>query len=454
MCAQTLYHSVDVFELRLDYAAAFSSSPGSVVTRSLWQHVSAPGPASITLDGPATADAIVVGGGFTGLSCALGLAQSGHKVTLLEGRELGWGGTGRNAGQWLPGWPGRSPRSVIEQFGEERGSALNRFNRDASRLVVRLANEHGFHADVNQSGVLVVAHTPEKFTELEAIHRGWSDLDCRTKLISQRDIGRYLTTNRYFGGLLYEEGGTLNPLAYARGLANAALAAGVTIHTSSPAVRVLSHANHWHVETPHGSVVASRLAICTNAYTDGLWPGLDKVFFRVPMAMLASEPLLDRGAAFMPGMIPFGDTNRLALFGGMQDSAGRFIASVLPRLSDRASLGALSRGFDAKFRRVFAGIEPPRWRFNWMGHLCVVPDRVPRFFRLGHGAIAAMGYSGAGIAMGLALGREAARCLGNETSPDTPIPIVDPKPLRFNRIAPLVMRFVMTPLARTLDRRY
>jgi sarcosine oxidase len=424
------------------------------MAESLWQLTASPEPVLTPLEESTTVDAIVIGAGFTGLSCALHLAQRGHGVIVLESREPGWGGSGRNAGQWLPGWPGRSPQSVVAQFGEERGTALNRFNADASRLVADLVTKHNIAADLNRSGIIVVAHTSAKFLELEGIHSSWAELSGRTRLVQPRDLGRFLTTERYFGGLLYEDGGSLNPLSYVRGLAAAAQTAGATIHVRSPAVAMGRHGDQWRIDTPKGSVVAPRLFVCTNAYSRGLWPPLDKVFLRIPMAMLASDPLPDGGTGFMPAKVPFGDTNRLALFGGMTDSQGRFVASVPPRFSNNASIRALSRDFDSKFRRVFAGVEPPRWRYSWMGYLCVVGDRIPRFYRLGPGAIAAMGYSGAGIAMGSALGREAARCLENDELLDTPIPVVEPKPLRFARIAPLVTRYVLTPIARQFDKRY
>ena len=156
----------------------------------------------------------------------------------------------------------------------------------------------------------------------------------------------------------------------------------------------------------------------------------------------------------MPGGIPFADTNTLSLFGGMQDAAGRFVASILPGHSDRTPLSMLSKGFDNKFRRVFRGEEPPRWQDTWLGDLCIVPDRVPKLYRLAPGVMAAMGYSGAGIALGTAMGRELARHICNDNSLDSPVPVVEARPVPFARTLPLVHRHIVAPLARRLDHYY
>lgn len=424
------------------------------INRALWARSGSARPALRALEGQLDADVVVIGAGYTGLSCALHLAELGHKAIVLEAREPGWGGSGRNAGQWLPGWAGRTPASVEDQFGAERGRALNQFNLQASRDLPEFMDAHRIAAEHKRSGVLVVAHTRKKLVELETMNASWGVLGANAALIRKEDLGAYLNTERYFGGLLYRDGGSLNPMAYARGLARAAQSNGVVIYGSSPALQADSRNDRWHVSTPNGVVIADRIAICTNAYTGDLWPGLQKSFYRLRIAMLASDIMPDKGRSFMTGGIPFADTNALSLFGGMQDAAGRFVASVLPGRSDKISTRSLARGFDAKFRRVFKGQEPPSWQQSWLGDLCVVPDRIPKFYRLGPGAMAAMGYSGAGIALGTAMGRELARCLSSDSSHDCPVPVVESESVPLVRTLPLLHRHLIAPLARRLDRFY
>lgn len=417
----------------------------------LWGRTAPANPALHFLEGQQEADVVIIGAGYTGLSCALQFAKLGRRVVILEAREPGWGGSGRNAGQWLPGWAGRTPASVEKQFGTEQGQALNQFNLDASRALPDFISDLGISADVQRTGILVVAHSQKKLAELATMHEGWNHLGGDTELIDAKDLGSYLNTTRYFGGLLYRDGGSLNPLAYARGLARVAQSSGVMIYGSSPALGAELQDNRWSVATPNGRVIAGRLAICTNAYTGNLWPGLQKSFYRLRIAMLASDILPDRGRSFMPKGIPFADTNALSLFGGMLDAEGRFVASVLPAQSDHASVRSLAKGFDAKFQTVFKGQKPPRWQQSWQGDLCLTPDRIPKLYRLGPGAMAAMGYSGAGIALGTALGRELARCLDGAQPIKSPVPIIEPRPVPLSRSLPLIHRHLIAPLARRLD---
>jgi len=426
----------------------------SDIKQTLW-HQTAPVIQKLkTYQGYSEAYVVIVGAGYTGLSCALHMAKLGHKVIVLEAKEPGWGGSGRNAGQWLPGWAGRTPQSVEDQFGIEQGNRLNKFNLQASQHLPEFIKAHGIKADLKKSGVIVVAHTKQKIAELNTMHEGWKKLGADTVLIKKNHLGQYLNTQRYFGGLLYRDAGSLNPQAYINGLVQAALSAGVEIYASSPARDAKLKNNCWHVSTPSGLVVANNIAICTNAHTGNLFTGLRNSFYRLRIAMLASEIMSDHGQSFMPATIPFADTNALSLFGGMCDAEGRFVASILPRHSDTASTHTIAKSFDGKFRSVFKGQEPPRWQHSWHGDLCVVPDRIPKLYKLGQNAIAAMGYSGAGIALGTAMGKELSLALNGNKSEATNVPIVDVKSVSFARSLPFLHRHIIAPMARSFDRYY
>ena len=111
-------------------------------------------------------------------------------------------------------------------------------------------------------------------------------------------------TGRYLCGMLDRRGGNVNPLGYARGLARAAQQAGARIHGGSPALRTEQVAGGWRVTTPGGSVTAEKLALCTNGYTDALWPGLARSIVPVFSMIAATEPLPEPLAqAVMPSRV-------------------------------------------------------------------------------------------------------------------------------------------------------
>ena len=70
---------------------------------SLWAATAPPAVATPQLEGSIAADVVIVGAGYAGMSTALHLAERGTRVVVLEAHEPGWGGSGRNGGQVIPG---------------------------------------------------------------------------------------------------------------------------------------------------------------------------------------------------------------------------------------------------------------------------------------------------------------------------------------------------------------
>lgn len=420
------------------------------LARSLWWQTAPAGVAGAKLQTKISTDLLVIGAGFTGLSCALHAAEMGRTVTVVEAHEPGWGATGRNAGQWMLGWAGRTPASVEKQFGATVGRALNAFNLAATQALPDFIAHHAIEADVRRTGILVLAQSTKQLTELETVRRDWQQFGANIQQISAADLPAYLVTNHYAGGIVYKDGGSLNPLAYARGLANAARKAGAALYDRSPALSMQPMADGWRVTTPQGEVHAGRVAVCTDAYSDALWPELNRSFYRLRLAMLASTPLTAEGMAFMPAGMPFADVGAMSVFGGMVDAHGRFVASFMPGLSSNTSPQVIARGFDAKFRRIFQN-HPPHWSTAWVGDVGVVPDRIPKLYDLAPGAMAALGFSGAGIAMATAYGRELAYQLFDDARRSAALPQAMLKSVAFVRTVPLLFRYVAAPVARAIQ---
>ena len=150
------------------YLPCGRSSPMHSPTRAdppMWAGTAPGGQPCAPLRGETTADAAVIGAGYSGLSCALEFAQSGLKTVVLDAGQPGAGASGRNAGQWLPGWAGPTPMQVERSFGVEHGGALNRFNLAASQALPLLIQRLGIDAQLRHSGILMVAHTQAKFAQ-------------------------------------------------------------------------------------------------------------------------------------------------------------------------------------------------------------------------------------------------------------------------------------------------
>ena len=221
--------------------------------RSLYAETARPAVATPPLDGDRRVDVCVIGGGFTGLSTALHLAQQGVDVAVLEAHEPGWGASGRNGGQVNPGLK-HDPDQVEADFGADLGRRMVALSGDAPNVVFRLIERHQIECDALQSGTLRAAFGARDGAGIRASAEQWMRRDAPVELLDS-DAAREVTgTDRYVCAMLDRRGGQVNPLSYARGLAQAAMQAGAAVHGATPALEVKRNGT-WDVRTPirHGA---------------------------------------------------------------------------------------------------------------------------------------------------------------------------------------------------------
>src|ERR1700744_4649371 len=127
---------------------------------SLWAATAPAAPSTPPIEGDISADVVVIGAGYCGMSTALHLAERGTRVVVLEAREPGWGGSGRNGGQVIPGLK-YDPDELEEKFGPERGKRLVDFVGKSADVVFDLIGKHGMNVPHTRSGWIQGAHTEE-----------------------------------------------------------------------------------------------------------------------------------------------------------------------------------------------------------------------------------------------------------------------------------------------------
>lgn len=382
------------------------------------------------------ADIAIVGGGYSGLSAALHLAAEGAHVVLLEGEEFGFGGSGRNvglvnAGMWV------MPEALREALGQTHGQRLLALLGDSPELVYTLVQRHGMDCQAVRQGTLHCAVGRTGLREIQERYRQWRALDAPVELLDARQIAAATGTHAYTGGLLDRRAGTIQPLAYARGLAHAALAAGARLHVRSRVLSVEDHQRDWRLCTASGSVDADWVLVATDTYSpaNSPWPGLSRELVRLPYFNLATEPLdADARARILPNLQGVWDT-RTILSAYRLDASGRLVFG---------SVGAL-RGAGLKIhrdwaRRALARLFPElgavRFEHEWYGHIGMTADAMPRLHLHGRNTVSVSGYNGRGIAPGTVFGRELARYVTGQTRIDDmalPVAPFEPsscKPLR------------------------
>jgi glycine/D-amino acid oxidase-like deaminating enzyme len=388
--------------------------------KSLWAATATPALTYPRLDGDAAADCVIVGGGFTGLSTALHSAAGGLKVVLIEANEPGWGASGRNGGQVIPGLK-LDPSERRASYGEERGRRLTATVGATADLVFNLIDRHGIECNARRSGWIQGAPGPKGFAEVHNRAEEWAALGADVGVLNRDEVRARVGGGDYVGAFLDRRGGTINPLSYARGLARAAAAAGAQIYGGSPAGALKRAQQGWKVLTPAGSVTASHAVLCTNAYTDRLWPGLAETVVPVLSSVVATEPLSDNlSKVILPGREGVSETRRVLNWFGI-DRDIRLIFGG--RASQRETEDA--QAFNpvlSRLKRLFPILGEPRIQFRWSGYVALTTDHVPHLHELAPNLYAGLGYNGRGVAMSTMMGKLLAERVAGAREHDIPLP--------------------------------
>lgn len=413
---------------------------------SLWAETAGPEQVCAPLSGDTQVEVAIVGAGFTGLSAALHLAEAGHTVRVLEAVQPGWGASGRNGGQVNPGWK-LLPEEIETLHGCEQGRCINTMADAACDLVFDLIARHDIHCDAVRPGYVQGAQSRRGIGFLENWVRQWSARGAPVELLSRRETVELLGTEAYLQALLDRRGGNIQPLRYARGLASAAMGAGALVHGDSPALSLQRDAQGWRLASSNGSLLAEQVLICTNGYTDSLWPGLATAVVPVASFVAATEPLdVQRLATILPGRHAVSETRRVQVYYRM-DADGRFVIGGRGNLFNAAQAGDVAH-VHAEACRLFPILAQVKWQFHWGGYTAMTLSHTPKLMKLAPGLHAGMGYNGRGIAMATMMGKQMALAVTGE-QPDMPVEPMSRIPLHGLRQAGISFRLIAGTL---LDR--
>lgn len=241
------------------------------------------------LPGDASADVVIVGGGYTGLWTAYYLKKAAPflRITLLEQKFCGYGASGRNGGWLYNGIAGRDRYAKLH--GREAAVRLQKAMNDTVDEVITVARTEGIDADIHQGGVLEVATTPAQLARLKAFHEhelSYGEKD--RELYGARETAERIRVADAVGSTWTPHGARLHPVKLVKGLAAAAEALGVTIHESTPVTEIRPQ----HAVTPYGTVRAPYVLRCTEGFTASL-KGQRRTWLPMNSSMIATEPLTD-----------------------------------------------------------------------------------------------------------------------------------------------------------------
>lgn len=350
-------------------------------------------PAQPALTGDEQADVVVVGGGFTGLSAALHAAEAGFSVILLEGRRIGWGASGRNGGQLIPGmrW---GAKDLVDTFGEAHAARLIALANEATGMVKDRIARHAIACDLRPGhfhAAAKPAHLDGMRREVELLHRLLHYDTAR--FVAKDELAEQVASPLYHGGIFDSAGGHFHPLNYALGLAQAALDAGVRIFEDSAATG-WRHGDPVRASTAQGSVTARYGVLACDAFIGELEPRLGRWTMPVANYNVATAPL---GEAAARALIPTGaavSDSKFVLNYYRLSADHRLIFGGGEKYSPRppADVAGFVRPY---LEQVFPQLSGVTIDYAWGGLVGVTLNRLPHFGRIGE-TFYAHGYSGHG----------------------------------------------------------
>ena len=346
------------------------------------------------LSGETTADVCVVGGGYTGLSAALHLAEAGLSVVLLEAQRVGFGASGRNGGQLGSGQ--RQDQMALEKIvGPEDAAKHWALGEEAKACVKGLVDRHGIECHLKPG----VAWTAGSEGEVHHLHDYAAHLQARyayphIELLDEAACRALCPSPAYRGGVLDMGAGHLHPLAFALGLARAAAGAGAVIHEGSRVERIDEGAEVV-VHTAGGRVRARHLVLGCNGYLGALDGRVAARVMPINNFVAATEPLGEEAAKVLTRDVAVADDkfvvnyfrlshDRRLLFGGGESYGYRFPADIAAKVRKPMT-------------EVFPHLKDVRIDYAWGGTLAITMKRLPQFARLAPNVLSASGYSGHGV---------------------------------------------------------
>jgi glycine/D-amino acid oxidase-like deaminating enzyme len=405
---------------------------------SLWHATAVPAPATPALTQPAETEVAIVGAGYAGLSTALHLARKGIGVIVLEAREPGWGGSGRNGGQVIPGVK-YDPDELEDKFGKQAGAALADFMGRTADNVFRLIEQHRMEVPHVRNGWIQGAHSRSGLTAASSRAAQWQRSGVDARMLNKAEIADHLGNDAYLGGWLDPRGGAIQPLSFARELCRVAQAAGAIIHGDTPVDRIERDGAGWKLATKNGPAVKARkVVVCTN----GLMPEIARSVITPNSFQIATAPLSDN---LRKSILPHGqvtsDTRRLLLYFRL-DHQGRLLMGgrgpFREPTSDQDWVQLLR-----VIHRFYPQLQATALEYRWCGRVAITQDFLPHLHEPEPGLIVNVGCQGRGIGLETSMGIVLADYCATGRSDALPFPITPVKPIPFHALQQLYVAAVV-----------
>ncbi|HEY0353679.1 MAG TPA: FAD-binding oxidoreductase, partial [Enterovirga sp.] len=342
-------------------------------------------------------------------------------------KEPGWGASGRNGGQVIPGI--KYDPDELERMFPDFAEELVDFVGGTADAVFDLIGRHKLDVPHVRAGWIQGAHTPASVETVRRRAEQWRRRGADTDFLDRGATERALGTPQYDASWIDRRGGAVQPLAYARELARIALEAGAVIHGGTRATGLTRNARGWTVSTDRGpSVSAEKVLVCTNGYTGDLVPRLRQTVIAPNSFQVATAPLSDNlRRSILPDGQVTSDTRKLLLYFRL-DHTGRFIMGGRGPFREPSGPGDWAH-LERVLVKMFPQLQGTPIEYRWCGRVALTRDFVPHLHEPEPGLLIDIGCMGRGVALQTALGIRLARYLASGDRAALPFRLTSIQPL-------------------------
>jgi gamma-glutamylputrescine oxidase len=415
----------------MSYDPLVDPTPGTGLDHvpSYWAATAGPlppddGPAPLQLD----AEVSIIGGGYTGLSCAYHLAREhGIKAVVLEANRAGWGCSGRNGGFARMALGRMSAEEMIAAWGRPTAKGAFHLMRASLDTVRTIIGDGHIECDASEAGHLKIAHRPSRAAALKreaaVLQR---EFDYPAQFIEAEDLRvRHVGGTQSHGALRIPDAVAVHPLKLTAGVLRMAREAGATVHTASPVTHWQKHGAEHVLTTPGGTVRAKTVVLATNGYTPQfLHPAVRATLLPVLSHIIVTRPLTPdeiEAANFVTRHVLTDSRKLLYYWRRLPDNRIMFGGRGL--IADRPGRHSAQRDFLlAELKSKYPGLERVTVDYDWHGWVCLTRDFLPHIHHAANDVSVhyALGYQGSGVALSLHAGKLLANTVAGEADPAVP----------------------------------
>jgi gamma-glutamylputrescine oxidase len=351
------------------------------------------------LVGEQVCDFCIIGAGFTGLSAAYFLKNSSFKTVMLERHEAGWGASGRNGGQILPGYTAEI-EWIKKKYGDSEAKTLWNLSIEGMDIVKSIILKEGIECDLKEGAIYSAADENYKGALTEHLSYLENKLEYRASLKDKEELSELLGTDHYKAGMYMKDAAHFHPLKYIKGLsASLNESENIKLYEHSPASAVVPVEGGYEIHTPTGLVKTKKIILCGDSYLGNLVPELRNKYVLLRNAVIATEPLTEEHNV-MPSDKAVCELSTFMHF-FRKGADGSFLFgggdAVKPKLSVMRTQKNMAASLKENMLKIYPSLKDAEIIYDWGGYISMTSTFLPNVGKLLEGVYYANGYSGHGV---------------------------------------------------------